>query len=312
MDCGHSLFKLQQRALQGLFADGVVGVVYKERAVPETLTFGQAKTNTIFEIGSITKSFTGILFARLILDKRLSSDDPVEKFVPGLAGTFAGQIRLSELATHTSGLARIPDDLPETSDPYADYSWNELLQYLKTAKAPGGLKPYPADYSNTGFALLGKVLELAANESFDGLLSDDILAPLQMTDTFMVAPPNASSRFIDGHTTPQVTASHWSWLVFGPTGAVRSTVVDMVKYIKANLELNISPLGQAMKLSQEKGWGWDSQILKLPFPYKNGGTGGFASAMFIDRNRGAAAIVLTNISYEADSLIVPILKATRP
>ena len=284
----------------------------KTSSKPETATFGAAKLNTLFEIGSISKSFTGIIFAQMILANSLSETDPVEKYIPELTGTFSGQIKLADLATHTSGLSRMPSDIPQTLNPYSEYSWEKLLAYLKTAKQNSESKPYKLDYSNTGFALLGKVLEVASKESYSDLLKKRILIPLNMTDTCLQVQPAKLTRFIAGYWSDLTPMPHWDWLVFAPTGGIRSTTSDMIKYIKANLHIKKSNLGKAMELSQKNNWGWDSEILKLPFPFKNGATYGFSSTMFIDHQRQAAAIILTNISYESDSLLAPILKANNP
>lgn len=300
---------ISDRITKGLFVDGVIGVVSKQSISPETAAFGHASLDTIFEIGSITKSFTGILFAQLVLENAVSTTDTVEKFAPELSGTFVGQIQLAELATHTSGLSRIPDDIPNTLNPYSIYTWEQLLNYLKITKPITVSKPYPLKYSNTGFALLGKILEIVTKETYSDLLQKRIFNPLKMADSFLSVPIDKQNRFIDGHWSDLTVTPHWDWLAFAPTGGIRSTAFDMIKYIKANLNLDDSSLGKAMELSQKNNWGWDSQSLNLPFPYKNGATYGFNSAMFVDHTRQAAAIVLTNIYYEADSLTIPILKA---
>ncbi|MNJ99865.1 Beta-lactamase precursor [compost metagenome] len=297
------------RTSQNKFVDGAVGVITKQFETPETATFGLANLNTLFEIGSITKSFTGIIFAQLVLEKTVSSEDTVEKYIPELRGTFAGQIQLAALATHSSGLARVPEDIPNTLNPYSHYTWSQLLIYLKDVKPIAESKPYPLQYSNTGFALLGKVLEIASGESYSSLLQKRIFDPINMTDTSLQISFKNRNRLIDGHGADLKVMPHWDWLVFAPTGGIRSTASDMIKFLSANLYIDHSDLGKAIKLSQKNKWGWDSQTLNLPFPYKNGGTYSFSSAMFIDHTRQVAGIILTNTSYEVDSLVVPILKA---
>lgn len=300
---------VDERIAQNLFVDGAMGVISNQSTEPETAVFGKAKLDTIFEIGSITKAFTGIMFAQMVLENTLEASDTVAKFVPELSGTFAGAVTLADLATHKSGLARLPEDIVDSVNPYATYSWVQLVNYLKTAQATNEPKP---DYSNTGTALLGQILAIKDGVTYAELLEKRITKPLGMDDTSLSVTDCKKDRFIDGYDAELNVVSHWDFAVFAPTGAIRSTVNDMLKFIKLNLRPDDSTLGQAMQLSQKNNWGWDSEIIGLPFPYKNGGTAGFSTAMFIDHSRKTAAIILTNISYEADSFIIPILKANNP
>lgn len=300
---------VDERIAQNLFVDGAMGVISNQSPEAETAVFGKAKLDTIFEIGSITKAFTGIMFAQMVLENTLGASDTVAKFIPELAGTFAGSITLEDLATHKSGLARLPEDIVDGENPYATYNRQQLVSYLKTAQPTNEPKP---DYSNTGTALLGEILAIADGVTYAELLEKRITKPLGMNDTSLKVADCNKDRFIDGYDLELKVVMHWDFDVFSPTGAIRSTINDMLKFIKLNLRPDNSTLAQAMQLSQKNHWGWDTELIGFPFPYKNGGTAGFSSAMFIDHGRKTAAIILTNIAYEADSFIIPILKANNP
>jgi serine-type D-Ala-D-Ala carboxypeptidase/endopeptidase len=290
------------------FLDGAVGVI--EGKNQDVALFGKVNDDTLFEIGSITKSFTGIIFAEMILENLIKPDDPVKKYFPELKGTFAGQIQLQDLATHKSGLARIPDNISDTVDPYGHYGLPELLAYLKQAVSPVEARPYPISYSNTGFALLGQILAKKVDHTdFPSTVKRRILAPLGMDNTFFVVDRENEKRFIQGHDENLNVVAHWNWDVFAPTGAIRSSLKDMLKFTRANLYSDSSHLCKAMTLSQKNSWGWDSEYFKFPFSFKNGGTGGFRSSFFVDPKNSIGAVVLTDTTYEPDSLLFIIRKS---
>ena len=128
---------------------------------------------TIFEIGSVTKVFTGITLARMANAGLVKLDDPIARHLPGevvCPKKNNHQITLLHLATHTSGLPRLPDNFNATvkdeQNPYVTYKASDLYKDLATAKLscePGS----KSDYSNYGFGLLGHILELASHKSYE-------------------------------------------------------------------------------------------------------------------------------------------------
>ena len=292
--------EVQQRVTKASFSDGIFSVIgYGNDGTQE---FGRANEDTIFEIGSLTKSFTGIIFATLVLEKKLDPEDQVQKYIPELANTFAGKIKLSDLASHKSGLLRVPTNIRNIENPYSEYDWKELLTFLKSAQFDSG-----STYSNTGYALLGRVLSIASGNTFDELVELKIAEPLGMTETRSVVPGPKSLRFISGYKTGLSPVPHWDWDVFAPTGSLRSTIKDLQIFAAANLHPEKVSIGPALRLSQQKGWGWDSESLGFPFPYKNGMTGGFASALLILPDLNLAIIGVSNVAVEVDSIINNVL-----
>lgn len=299
-DWEENLNQRVQKAIQeNKFVDGAFAVISKDYSTIKT--FGCAKSDTIFEIGSVTKTFTGIIFAGLVLENKLSADDLVQKFIPELKGTFAGSISLSQLALHTSLLPRVPEDLTNSQNPYAEYSLKDLVRYLKTVQPVA--KPI---YSNTGFALLGAVEAIAASQSYEELLSTRITKPLRMKDTATFVTVQSSLRFIVGHDETLRSVPHWDFDVIAPAGAIRSTTDDLLLFAQANLLPDGSPLGEAIRLSQKEGWGWDSKSINLPFPYKNGGTAGFSSALLIYPASKIAILGVTNTHFEVDTIVTSV------
>ena len=171
--------------------------------------------DTLFEVGSISKTFTALLLADMVNRGEVALDDPVEKFLPQAAGALTlrdytgAPIRLVDLATHRSGLPRLPDNMPSgaQSDPYADYRESDLLRYLQRRavliEKDGGATRRKRDeryeYSNLGFGLLGYVLGRAAGTTYADLLQRRVLTPLALTATWLVVPGAEQKRYSDGH-----------------------------------------------------------------------------------------------------------------
>ncbi len=147
--------------------------VYR-RGVRRVSVYGAAKPDSLFEIGSISKTFTGLILARMVEQGKVTLDEPVRELLPpGIVDKPAGrEITLLDLATHHSGLPRTPANFhpADQSNPYADYHAADLYEYL----AKRGLRK-PADdaflYSNLGVGLLGQALANRAQMSYPALVN---------------------------------------------------------------------------------------------------------------------------------------------
>lgn len=287
-----------------------IGVV--RHGARRVLAYGVANPNSIFEIGSITKTFTGLLLAKMAVRGEAALDEPVRALLPkAVVSERPGLgIRLLDLATHRSGLPRMPDNFSpaDSSNPYADYDAAHLYAYV--AKH-GLIRPAnaPFDYSNLGFALLGVALANRAGMSYPELLKREILDPLGMTDTAIMITADQRPRFIQGYDFRQHAAHEWDLDAFAGAGGIRSTADDMLAYLEAQLHpeklLDADALPRAITeshLIRERvisgqrialAWLWDD---KNRVYWHNGGTGGFSSHAFFDPKRDYAAVVLLNQS----------------
>lgn len=263
-----------------------------------------------FEIGSISKSFTGILLAYLVnQNSSIHLDDPIENFVPELKGHFSGGITLRQLGNQVSGLTGdfcINEGTPsqkcyfnpaDPANPWADFTESELLDYLKDFPSPGP-GPHPYVYSNPGFITLGYVLTRITQKPYDELLKTVITDPLNMNDTLVNKPGATVSDYIQGYNVIQLPQKHWQFDVLSaPTGGIVSTPNDMAKYLSANLSPPQSLLGQAILTSQKNGLGWDSSPGDAVI-WKNGGTYGFSSYIMIDPAHQAGWLALSNLASD--------------
>jgi serine-type D-Ala-D-Ala carboxypeptidase/endopeptidase len=301
-----------------------IGIV--EHGEKRVFAYGTAKPDSIFEIGSITKTFTGLLLAQMVEQGKVKFDEPVRELLPpGTVAKPAGsEITLLDLATQHSGLPRMPDNFhpADPSNPYADYRPANLYGFL--AKH-GVAKPANANflYSNLGFGLLGQALADRADVPYSELLHNEITGPLGMKDTVVALSAEQQLRFITGHDAAHHPAHAWDLDALAGAGAIRSTADDMLTYLEANLHpdklpsaATQTPSGKTLPaaLAQSHELRGDAQAgmrIALAWLYvtatgsywHNGGTGGYSSFAFFNPKAEYAAVVLMNTSGEfADRL----------
>lgn len=262
---------------------------------------------TLFEIGSVTKAFTGLLLADAVVRREVKLDDPIARLLPDAvkAPAYEGTpITLLHLATHTSGLPRLPGNLSpqDPQNPYADYTPQQLYDFLsgyRLPRKPGG----KSDYSNLGAGLLGHLLARRAGKSYEALLIDRVCGPLGLADTRLGLSPEQRARLARGHDADGEPAANWDLPTLAGAGAVRSSAADMARFLRANLEPAGSPLAEALRMSHAPrfvvegdtsiglGWHLDTRAKTV---WHNGQTGGYHSFAGFIPERRAGVIVLAN------------------
>ena len=303
--------------------------------------------DTLFEVGSITKTFTALLLADMVIKGEVKLDDPVEKWLPqglGLRGGLklrdhtGAPIRLVDLATHRSGLPRLPDNMPNgtRADPYVDYREQQLLIYLKDRETQvendGGKATKRRDqayaYSNLGYGLLGYVLARAADTSYAGLLQKRVLTPLGLTSTYLDIPRGELARFSNPHYVHRDATlkrnKHWRFDVIAPAGALIMSARDMGRYAQAASGAIDTPLKAAFALAYKKygdglspknaqGLAWIAAQLNERTVFNHDGmTGGFAASLWVDPDRKSAVAVLSNASAPVIDIALHLLEPSIP
>lgn len=266
---------------------------------------------TVFEIGSITKTFTALLLADMVRKGEVRLDQPVQELLPPsvrVPQRGGRQITLLDLATQSSGLPRMPANLRPANpkDPYADYTVDRLYAFLNGHTLPRDIGS-EYEYSNVGMGLLGHALSLKAGKPFGALVAERVTGPLGMTRTAVGATPQMQADQALGYDEALKPTPFWNMGALEGAGALRSTTDDLLTYLAAELGLKTSPLTQAMadQLAQRRpagqaaltiGLAW--HVLTLPdgreFVWHNGGTYGFRSFVGFDRKRGLGVVVLAN------------------
>jgi CubicO group peptidase (beta-lactamase class C family) len=305
---------------EGTDAGIAIGVI--QHGVRRVFTFGTAKPNSIFEIGSISKTFTGLLLARMVARGEVKFDDPVRELLPrGAVPKPEGtEITLLDLAIQHSGLPRVPDNFhpADLENPYADYRPPDLYSFLASH---GVAKPAAPEflYSNLGVGLLGQALANRAGKSYGALLQQEIALPLGLKDTVVSLSQEQQLRFIQGHDAEHRRAHAWDLDALAGAGGIRSTAADMLTYLEAQLDPEKFPaLGPAIAQTHELradamsgmriGLAW-LYVVKEGFYWHNGGTGGFSSYAFFDPKNDSAVIVLFNTTIGAEGSFADLLGA---
>ncbi|MFL6263879.1 MAG: serine hydrolase [Thermoanaerobaculia bacterium] len=266
-----------------------------------------ATQKTLFEIGSISKVFTGILIADAVAEGKLGLDDTLAKRLPvKFADPATGAVTLKQLATHTSCLPRLPDNLTDLNgdDPYAKYDNKALFEYLAGAKLPGK-PPCAVEYSNLGFGILGVVLETAYGKPWAALVQEKIAGPLGMADTVQDLSAAQQSRFAEPWSGDQ-RAHPWTLKAIAGAGALRSTLGDMSKLADALLAGPKGPLAKAWPLlagdlvdMSAAGGKIGLALIHMKVNgedayFHNGGTGGYRSLLQVYPASGRAVVVLAS------------------
>lgn len=312
-------------------AVGMAAVLY-EKGATRIVTAGVARAggppmadDTEFEIGSVTKTFTALVLADAVVRGRATLDDPVTNYVDAKGLVRDGKaVTLGQLATHSSGLPRLPRNLApaDPADPYADYDAAKLLAFV----AGDVLQRRPGteyEYSNLGAGLLGYALT-ARDGGYEKVLRERVLAPMRMSDTAVTLSPSQRSRFASGHDIQLQPVGPWRLDALAGAGALRSTPADMAKYLAAAVDPSASPLPAAWKLVQTPLADGPSPSLRMALAWHvatregrsvvwhNGQTGGFATMVAFDPVAREGVVVMSNAAIGVDDLALHLLDASIP
>lgn len=282
--------------------------------------------HTVFQIGSITKVFTSLLLADLVLAGRVALDQPVADFFPEISIPSHGRpISLLDLATHTSGLPRVPRrvirrSLRHLDNPYAHVTADDLetaLRDVHLRREPGT----KVHYSNFGAAALGQALGRALGKPYDALVVDRICEPLGMSETMVNLPPALETRRAQGHSRHGKPVPDWEMPALPGMGALHSTTTDMTTLLRAQLDPASTPLAETIRMTHVeragKGrlvacLGWFRSPIgdrDLSMVWHNGGTGGtFSFAGFVPEWQ-SAVVVFANSGRPVDGVGVDLLRA---
>lgn len=279
---------------------------------------GPPDGETVFEIGSITKVFTSIALADLDMSLGLGLDMPVQSLlgdnvkVPMRDGI---EITLGHLATHSSGLPRLPDNLApaDWANPYADYTAERLYEFLAAHELARDIGE-TVEYSNLGYGFLGHALALSEGTDYEQVIAQRILEPLEMSDTAVNLTPPLQARLASGHDERLQPVANWDLAALAGAGALRSTVNDLATFLEANLGLRPTPLREAMRrthvpqavdpaMGMDVGLGWlIADIDDRRFVWHNGATGGYSSFIGFDPEAREGIVILSNSVISVDGL----------
>ena len=307
----------RESVADGMYQTLVFGVVDGDRS--EIVSFGKLDNgkaptgDTVYEIGSITKTFTATLLAQDVLSGRVTLDTPVSKLLPDftIPSRDGKQITLGEIGTQHSGLPRMPSNFfpKDPANPYADYDSAKMKAFLagyQLPRDPGA----SYEYSNLAFGLLGYALARSNHLSYGELVKQRILDPLGMSMSGTSFTQAMRAHLASGHDENGKPAGNWDFEALAGAGAIRSTADDMLRYLKANMGVKRTSLDPAMKFAQQPrlaidngmriGLAWittDKGIV-----WHNGGTGGYRSFIGFTTDWRHGVVILTNTAVGVDEL----------
>lgn len=272
-------------------------------------------TDYIYEIGSVTKTFTGLILAIGECEGLWSSSDKISDLVSDLSHSNAAkQITLLNLATHTSGLARVPKNLKLSMknklNPYADYAESHLIDAVSQEKM---IKSGKFVYSNYGYGLLGWALSKRLGKSYSDVLREYIFNPLDMRTASVEKHSACETDTLPVYNSKGIATPLWDFQdATAGAGAVRCGITDMIKYISAylkhyknSIEYPIDKSIEPHHIISEKqeikiGYAWmqykekDGSITC----YHDGGTYGSTSYVSFNRDRNCGFIILSNYGFD--------------
>lgn len=273
--------------------------------------------DSIFHLGSVGKQFTGLAILMLAEDGRLSVDDPLSKHLPELA-SFGDEITIRHLLHHTSGLPEVYDDeaMLEALYGYAEEPDNEDTMTVLAEMGEAVVEPGEEYvYSNTGYDLLGLLVEVVSEQPFPSFMENRIFRPLGMGDSFSLpnperrTDPRIAHSYVEGDDGIEAYDSDPLDNLVG-SGSIYSTLADMALYdqaLDAGKLVRPATLAEAFESGTlndgtllEYGFGWSVGEYDDGVPYQSheGAWLGFLSYYTRLPEQDLTVIVLLNRDYE--------------
>ncbi|MFC3121356.1 serine hydrolase domain-containing protein [Agaribacter flavus] len=267
---------------------------------------GTHTKDTLYEIGSVTKTFSAYLLAKQVESGKLSLDTKLEVFFPA-----SPAISLQSLATHTSGLARNPAILASVAHPTNPFV-NFTVEHLKEDLASISLSGNDYKYSNYGMACLAEALALHNKTSYSELVQKEIFQAMDMSASYVaVSKADMHESLAQGHSATGQKVEAWQFGAMSGAGAIVANLDDMAKYVRQMMAISASSSSLAKTLfakyltfsaccGQALGWLIEEDPQGKPFAWHNGMTGGFSSfvGFYLDGSKGV--VLLNNQASTVD------------
>lgn len=253
-----------------------------------------------FQIGSVTKTMTGLLIADAVIRGETSLGATLDSILGADAGHCA-DLTLLDLVTQHSGLPRLPpnlrDERMDPQDPYSSYTEADLIEALQLVDRP--TQKY--GYSNFGFMLLGLLVERISGSNYHELVKTRVFEPLGMSKAMCGTPPE--DQRLPGYQGPSQTP--WWTTQLPGAGGIATTIKDLSLYVAAHLTCP-EPMASTIELALRQhavgppvmGLGW---LHEGGGHWHNGGTGGFRSFVALHQPTKAGIALLAN-SHDAESI----------
>ncbi len=296
------------------------GAIYTKAYTNEKMSSDSTlDANSVFQLGSISKVITASILQVMVNENIVDLDSTLESTVGDVfeLSDAAKRITLRQLAMHTSGLPRVPKSLLDKVtrsagkkhilvNPYSYIELGDVTEYLKATK--GLKKAGKFQYSNYGMGLLGHVLEVITGSELEVLAKEKIFDKLDMDSTGISINQAVHSRLVQGHTAKGHETDLWTFGALGGAGAFYSTMDDMMKFVRANIEKSdsLSTTLQSMHNANRIGWMEAGYVEKFfgnkMLLWHNGMVGGYSSYIAVDKPGKTGVVVLSNNATDVTML----------
>lgn len=302
-----------------LEADGTTRILSWGSGGPDARPLGP---RSVFEIGSITKVFTGTLLADMVERGEVSLSDPVARYLPEgvtVPSRNGREITLLDLATHRSALPRMPGNLVTSeADPYPAYTMEDLYAFLATHELRRDIGA-EFEYSNMAVALLGEALARRAGGTWDEVVRQRLLEPLGMNMTRTVVAGEMAEWNTRGHYQDGGVAPYRGWPGLQGMGALRSNAEDMLRFLAASTGPPASRLERVMRSAHEaRSAAGEGTQMGLNWMVRSdgnrtlvmhgGATAGYQTVIAFDPERGVGVVMLTNTEEFDDDVGLDLLR----
>jgi CubicO group peptidase (beta-lactamase class C family) len=323
---------LKKRIEYGKSPSYAIGIVDKDGVRyynfgTKTIGGSSVDEHTIYEIGSISKTFTATLLAQKVLEGKMKLDDPIKKYLPAdvkVPQRGSAQITLGNLSDHTSSLPRMPSNFtPANPDnPYADYTIKQMYEFLSGYELTRDIGSQ-YEYSNYAQGLLGYILATQSGTSYEELMIKNIASPLGMKETKITFDEVMKKNLATGYSGDK-QVENWDLGTLAGAGGIRSSTSDMLKYLSAEMGMKKTSLRKAMDLTltvrhdkangNRVGLGWHITKSSLGDVYTHsGGTGGYRTFAGFIKETGMGVVVFTNSDQGSpDDIGLHLLNPTLP
>jgi len=279
--------------------------------------------HTLYEIGSITKTFTSTLLAMAVNEQKVTLETSITKFLPDSVAQNPAlkKITFKELANHTAGFPRMPAGaelmVTDVDQPFGNYGINDMFSFLKHFKQirQPGVK---SEYSNFGVGLLGVLLEKIYHKTYPELIRNYITVPLKMNETMAIVDTLKFKNVAQGYGQVFEPVPFMNLTAVRSAGIIKSSTADLITYAKAQLLTPDAALSAAIKLTHQVTFKNDAVIVGLGWHYfpddKNvlqhgGATGGCRASVCIDLSKQIGVVILTNNAGTGDMVGRNLIKA---
>lgn len=276
-----------------------------------------------FEIGSVSKTFTGALLADAVDRGEVTYETTVADVLGSQAdGSDIADVSLAELASHTAGIPSVatrwlPRALASGFLRHDPYSARGAEQVIADALAVSPTGRGEMSYSNHGVALEGQLVAKAAGIPYEQLLAERVAEPLGLTSTYApILPEHLHQGAQRGHTRAGLTAAPWTMNGAAPAGAIWSTGADMALYVQAVMD-GSGPGGDFSRHLLHEGpdggrsvavnWMHDPIDERHSTILHNGMTSGYASFVGWHEGTGRGIVMLSDTARSLDAIALQVL-----